>query len=723
MQEIYKGAAANDKTGTPARTAAQIINDNFKYLDNKITRKDGIVVSTGYAGTPEDKIMNIYWEWIIDAIDYTNPAPVPLNFPYAASGKMRLDMIALTTSNTAIRIAGPESDSNPVSAPLPDNMIQAGLVLVTDSEVGEPSSPVIGDLYVKKLESQDVIVNYGATTVIEQINLTDDRSSISLIGSATDVKSVQVSGLYIRMGKPHFFKNRTGHPVKLWHLAGTGNIKYFFPNGLDLIVKPNEVIEFNTNANDSAYVRFERVGGDISSLYDSLLSFSGVFDLSRQRTGFYSDYISGSIVNLSLSSVKIFGAVATVRIKGNLLGTIPVGWNLSGQPIINVASKMNELTIMYVSDSDIRLVNRVVSYTDVVPPSVPANLIEVSKTTTTISVSWDASTDDVSVTGYNVYVNGVYNSFTTTTNKTITGLTLSTVYLLSVSAIDSSANESAKTTALSITTNAVDTYETEYQAVLDYATANGFDLPDSTQKTKDNNKVKYLKAVGAWSALDTVRIFNSTYSPTSWATNMYRLNFKNPALYPLTAVAGLEPSFASGSGFNITGGSGKYAKTGFIPSSHAVNFGGSNCSEIMGLFNIPSTFSTNVWITGGRSSSGDAGQILVGATVNGSLIFRLGSTGTVFTVAQTDLNAHFHCYKSAGAIKLFRNGLTEMAASSSVGIGTTVSTTEQYILGANDNGTLLSSAMNVGMKYHLMGSSLDTKKNEIYQIMNETYVP
>jgi hypothetical protein len=261
MQEIYKGAAANDKTGTPARTAAQIINDNFAYLDAKITRKDSIVVSTGYAGTPEDKIMNIYWEWIIDAIDYTNPAPVPLNFPYAASGKMRLDMIALTTSNTAIRIAGPESDSNPVSAPLPDNMIQAGIVLVTDSEVGDPSSPIIGDTFVKKLESQDVIVNYGATTVIEQINLTDERSSISLIGSVTDVKSVQVSGLYIRMGKPHFVKNRTGHDVKLWHLEGTGNIKYFFPNGLDLIVKPNEVISFNTNSNDSANVRFEYVGG------------------------------------------------------------------------------------------------------------------------------------------------------------------------------------------------------------------------------------------------------------------------------------------------------------------------------------------------------------------------------------------------------------------------------------------------------------------------------
>jgi hypothetical protein len=261
MEQIYKGAAANDKTGTTARTAAQIINDNFAYLDNKITRKDGIVVSTGSTISGQDVTYNAFWQWIIDAIDYTNPVDVVMNFPFATTGYSRLDLVALTTSNTFVRIPGTESDSNPISPPLPDNMIQAGFVLVTDLLVGDPSAPVTGDAFVKKMESQDFIANYGATTVIDHIDLIDDRSSISLIGSATDVKSVQLSTTFIRPGKPFFFKNRTGHNVTLWHLAGTGNVKYFFPNGLDLIVKPNEVISFNTNANDSSSVRFEYVGG------------------------------------------------------------------------------------------------------------------------------------------------------------------------------------------------------------------------------------------------------------------------------------------------------------------------------------------------------------------------------------------------------------------------------------------------------------------------------
>lgn len=268
IQDIFIGSAPNDKTGTAARQAGQMINSNFAYLDNKITRKDGIVVSTGSAVSGNDITYNAFWQWIIDTIDYTNPVDVVMTFPFATTGFSRLDMIALTTSNTPIRIAGTESESNPISPSLPDNMIQAGFVLVTDSSVGDPSSPVIGDLYVKKMESQDFIANYGATTVINQIDLTDDRSSISLVGSATDVKSVQIPTAFIRPGKPHFFKNRTGHDVKLWHLAGTGNVKYFFPNGLDLTVKPNEVIEFNTNSNDSGNVRFEYVGNsaDISSL-------------------------------------------------------------------------------------------------------------------------------------------------------------------------------------------------------------------------------------------------------------------------------------------------------------------------------------------------------------------------------------------------------------------------------------------------------------------------
>lgn len=501
-------------------------------------------------------------------------------------------------------------------------------------------------------------------------------------------------------------------------------------NALTTIVTDSGVA--NATTKDDVF-QFKGFGGLIVSAIGKVISFTnnsvnrtgnftGIFDLTETSNIYYSDYISGSVVNLSIASSPVLGSIGTVRIKGNLLGTVPSTWNLSGQPITNISSKLNELTIMYVNDLDIRIVNRVVPFNDVTPPSVPLNVILVSKTGTTISFSWDASTDEGGISGYKIYVNGVYNSTTSSLSKTLNGLTISTNYSIQVSAIDTSSNESAKSTALSVTTDASDPYETEYQAVLDYATDNGFDLPDTTQKYKDNLKVKYLKNIGAWSSLDTVRIFNATYSPTSWAKNMYRLNFKNPALYPVTATAGLEPTFTSGSGFSVVGGSGKFAKLGFIPSTHGVNFTGTNCSEILGLFNIPTTFSVGFWATGGRISA-DSTQILIGTSTEDSFFYRIGAAACVFNVLNSDLNAHFHGYKKSGLIRLSRNGGAEMIPSLVSGVGTSLTAGEQYIFGINDNGTLLSSAMNVGLKYHLMGSALDTLKNEIYQILNETYVP
>jgi hypothetical protein len=338
VQEIYKGAAANDKTGTPARQAADIINGNFDYLNNKITRKDGIVVSTGLVLVGQDITLNANWQWIINTVDYSNPYDVVLNFPLATTGKSRLDIIALTTSNTAIRIVGVESTSNPVSTVLPDNMIQASLVLVTDSAVDAPSIPIIGDAFVKKQESQDFIANYGATTVIDQINLIDDRSSISLIGSATDVKSVQLFGEFIRPGKPHFFKNRTGHDVKLWHLSGTGNIKYFFPNAQDLIVKNGEIIEFNTNANDSGNVRFEYVGiiSDLSNYYNKTEIDSKISSVYKFR-GNVANYASLPTVGLTIGDV--YNALDTDK---NWAWTGTVWDNLGGT--FDISGKQDVLT-------------------------------------------------------------------------------------------------------------------------------------------------------------------------------------------------------------------------------------------------------------------------------------------------------------------------------------------------------------------------------------------
>jgi len=90
---------------------------------------------------------------------------------------------------------------------------------------------------------------------------------------------------------------------------------------------------------------------------------------------------------------------------------------------------------------------------DTTAPSVPSNLLGSNISGTGFKLSWTASTDDTAVTGYDVYVNAVYNASTTSLTYNVTGLTISTTYAITVLAKDGSNNTSAQSTAINITTS------------------------------------------------------------------------------------------------------------------------------------------------------------------------------------------------------------------------------------------------------------------------------
>jgi chitinase len=95
---------------------------------------------------------------------------------------------------------------------------------------------------------------------------------------------------------------------------------------------------------------------------------------------------------------------------------------------------------------------------DTTPPTTPANLTSPSKTTTSISLSWGASTDagGSGLAGYNVYRNGsaTPTAQTTGTTYTDTGLTANTAYTYTVRARDGAGNLSPNSNQISVTTNA-----------------------------------------------------------------------------------------------------------------------------------------------------------------------------------------------------------------------------------------------------------------------------
>jgi chitinase len=91
---------------------------------------------------------------------------------------------------------------------------------------------------------------------------------------------------------------------------------------------------------------------------------------------------------------------------------------------------------------------------DIQAPTAPANLSSTGKTSTSVSLAWNASTDNVGVTGYDVYQGSAKAQSVTGTSATVTGLTASTPYTFTVKARDAAGNTSAASNALTVTTDA-----------------------------------------------------------------------------------------------------------------------------------------------------------------------------------------------------------------------------------------------------------------------------
>lgn len=89
---------------------------------------------------------------------------------------------------------------------------------------------------------------------------------------------------------------------------------------------------------------------------------------------------------------------------------------------------------------------------DTEPPTAPTNLVSTSVTDLSIGISWNASTDNVGVTGYEVFLDSVLNQTVTSTTATILGLSSNTTYDIQVRAKDGAGNESGFSNLLQVRT-------------------------------------------------------------------------------------------------------------------------------------------------------------------------------------------------------------------------------------------------------------------------------
>ena len=113
---------------------------------------------------------------------------------------------------------------------------------------------------------------------------------------------------------------------------------------------------------------------------------------------------------------------------------------------------------------DVRVYDRGLSAAEVLgvydtsPPTVPTNLSATAVSPTQVNLTWSASTDNTSVTGYKVYRDGVEVATVSGLSYPDTGRSPATTYMYTVAAVDGANNVSAQSAPpVPATTHAIDT--------------------------------------------------------------------------------------------------------------------------------------------------------------------------------------------------------------------------------------------------------------------------
>jgi hypothetical protein len=109
-----------------------------------------------------------------------------------------------------------------------------------------------------------------------------------------------------------------------------------------------------------------------------------------------------------------------------------------------------------------------------------------------------------------------------------------------------------------------DSVDPSYQAVLDYATTQGYTLPSAEVQGYDNQQIVDLKAAGIWNLLDVFYQY-----ATDGNSDFACINWKNPGSFSCLKVN--SPTFTSLEGFTGNGST-SYLDTQYNFLSSSVNF-------------------------------------------------------------------------------------------------------------------------------------------------------
>jgi hypothetical protein len=230
-------------------------------------------------------------------------------------------------------------------------------------------------------------------------------------------------------------------------------------------------------ANDAVVVDADAAAGIQSSIAVSVASGASIdlpvtFSISYSNGGKH--LAGGSTVTFADSGSHLPAGGSA----GSATLTVPAGWSSSSAPLTGTAhvtftaptaAGSYSYTAAWTASGysctgsgeclngrsqSISITVTVNAPADTQPPSTPSNLHTTLVASGEVDLAWNASTDNVGVTGYRLYRNGVLLASPTGTSYADKTVSPSTSYSYTVSAVDAAGNQSTQSAPLAVTTPA-----------------------------------------------------------------------------------------------------------------------------------------------------------------------------------------------------------------------------------------------------------------------------
>ncbi|GAA4275133.1 hypothetical protein GCM10022258_44290 [Aquimarina gracilis] len=216
-----------------------------------------------------------------------------------------------------------------------------------------------------------------------------------------------------------------------------------------------ETINNASGAGSGGYNDFTSISTSLAKGSDYTITVTPTWTGTTYNEGYsvWIDYNQNGDFTDAGEQVWTQAATQTTPVSGTF--TVPAG-ALDGNTRMRVSMKYNGVptsceSFQYGEVEDYTVVIGGAT-ADTQAPTAPTALAATSVTETTLTLNWTASTDNVGVTGYDVYQGSSVLGTVTNTTANVTGLTANTAYQFSVIAKDAAGNESAASNVVNVTT-------------------------------------------------------------------------------------------------------------------------------------------------------------------------------------------------------------------------------------------------------------------------------